>query len=132
MIERLWRTHLESLCYSGSQTVTIIATQSFIRVVFRMTKAHAKSTGHFRRARTTAQFMTDSTGRDLFVAGLGLRAVALITGDMRIESCRNGQGYAAATRPMTSQTAHTTHLCVSCMVEPHVEAAESRKRFQHS
>jgi hypothetical protein len=60
MIEWLRRTHLKSLRDAGSQTMTLATTQSFILVVFRMTKSNSKRRRQFRCAYAPPQFMTNS------------------------------------------------------------------------
>lgn len=132
VIQRLRRGHLKSLRDPSPHTMAIIAIQSFTLVVLRVTEAHAKSRGHFRRTNATARFMTDSARRNLSLARLCARAVTLITGNMRIESRRNAHGYASAARTMTSRTTNASHLSVTCMVESHVEAAEPRELLQRS
>jgi hypothetical protein len=54
MIERLRRSHLKSLCYASSNTMTIITTQAFVLVVLRMIEADLKSGRHLPRAGVTS------------------------------------------------------------------------------
>jgi hypothetical protein len=53
VIERLWRTYLKSLRYASSYPMAIIAIQSFVLVVLRMTEANAKRLGHLSCATVT-------------------------------------------------------------------------------
>jgi hypothetical protein len=130
MIERLRGSNLESLGHAGSHTMTIIATQSFVPVMLRMTEANAKSRGHLARAHVTTRLVAHSAGRNLLVAGFRSGAVALKASNVCIQSRGNCHGYARPRRSMTSNATNAAHLRVTTMIELHVEAAQSRKRLQ--
>ncbi len=76
--------------------------------------------------------MTNTARGNVTLRGFRSRAVVLITGNMRVKSCRNRHGQAAATGPMTSCATNPAHSHVTRVVESHVEAAEPRKWFQSS
>ena len=90
MIERQRGGYLKTGHHANSYTMTIIAIQVFVLVVLRVTEANAKSWGHLARANVAPQLMTDTARRNVPVARLGLRSMALKTCDMRVESRGDG------------------------------------------
>src|SRR6185295_13257178 len=76
--------------------------------------------------------MTGAARRNISIAVLCLRTMALVTHDMRVGARRNGHGYPAATGSMTSRTTHSAQARVTGMIESHVETLECRKRFECS
>jgi hypothetical protein len=99
-----------------------------------MREAEAKCRGCFARSNMTTRFMARAAGRNIatacLVAGLRLRAMALITRDMRVESRGNRHGHTGARGSMTSNATDAAHSHVACMIEFHVEAAQAREWFQ--
>ena len=64
MIERLRSGYLKPLHYASSYTMTIIATQTFVSVVLRMTETNAKSGSHLACTYVATRFMTNATRRN--------------------------------------------------------------------
>src|ERR1700694_6206909 len=95
-----------------------------------MSEAEAKGRGCFARANVTTGFVTHSAGRNIPLSRLRLWAVALIASNVRIQSRRNCHGHATARRSMTTSTTNAARSRVARMIESHVEAAQSRERFQ--
>jgi hypothetical protein len=68
MIERLRRGYLKPLHHASSYTMAVIATQTVVSVVLRMTEANAKSERRFTRADATPHFMANATRRNVAIS----------------------------------------------------------------
>src|SRR5712692_408236 len=76
--------------------------------------------------------MTYATRRNIPIARLRSRPMALKASDMRAESCGDCHGNAGTRRSMTSNATKTAQSQMARVVELHVEATEARKWFQRS
>lgn len=132
MIESKRRSHLPALGHSRPNAMTFITTQFLGPAVFRVTESDFESCRLRRRSRIATELMTRAAGGDVPVAGLRLRAVALVARDMRVEARGNRHRHPGATRSMTGRTTRAAHAGVTRMVELHIETSERRKRFQCS
>ena len=66
MIKRLRRGHFIRL-KSTAYAMTIIATQSFVPIVLRVTETNSEGTGRLTRAVVTTELMTHTTRRNIAV-----------------------------------------------------------------
>ena len=76
--------------------VTIIATQSFRRIMFRMTEPNSKCRGLFGRANKTSQLMTSAARRDVTPVHLCRRRMTTETRYMSIHPRRDRERHTAA------------------------------------
>jgi len=124
VVKRLRCTYLNSLRHAGPDPMTFIAGQSFRLIVLCMAEAHPKCLGVFARADMTTRLVTNAAGRNVPIARLSARSVALITGIMSVQSRGNCHGHAGARRSMTNNATNAAaHSRVARVIEFHVEAA---------
>lgn len=76
--------------------------------------------------------MTGTTRRDITTTRLRAPGVTSITSRVRIKARRNGKRDASLGRPMTGRATDAAHVQVARVIELHVEAPQTRERFERA
>jgi hypothetical protein len=123
--------HLPSQRQSGSNSVTIGASQILRRIMLRVVETNAKGGCSLRRSNETTKLMAGAARRNTAAIRLRLWCVATKANRMGVEPSGNRKRHTATTLSMAGCTTCPRRR-MSSMIELHIETSQGRKRLYNS